>query len=164
MVKIFQKTIVIGIVIFFYEISCSSAQVAINAAGDGGTGTGGSIEYSVGQVNYITNSGSGGTISEGVQHSYEIFVITSLPDAPDIGLYCSVYPNPTQGKLILKIEYTENNLYSCQLYDITGKLLGVEWLTTNEAVVEMENLPAGIYLLKVKENQKDIKTFRIIKY
>lgn len=163
MAKIYLKTFVIGVVVFVFTNNYSFSQVAINAAGAGGTGSDGSIEYSLGQIVYTTGNGSEGTVLEGAQIPFEIFVITALPEALDIVLYCTIYPNPTKGNLTLKIKNTENTMYSYALYNIAGKQLQVEFITMDETVIEMENLPAGMYFLKITENKKDIKTFRIIK-
>ncbi len=48
------------------------AQQATTAAGGDATGPGGSVAYSVGQVVYTTNSGTGGSVAEGVQQSYSV--------------------------------------------------------------------------------------------
>ena len=44
------------------------------STGVGGKGSGGSIEYSVVQVDYITTFINTGTISQGVQQSFEIYI------------------------------------------------------------------------------------------
>ena len=51
------------------------AQESTVASGGNGTGEGGSVSYSLGQVSYSSNSGSNGSITEGVQQPYDVSVI-----------------------------------------------------------------------------------------
>ena len=81
-----------------------------------------------------------------------------------------VYPNPTTDFLILKINGNDvqtrhvlSHQYIASLYDMKGKLLESKKLTSNETTITMENFVVGTYFLKVANNQKEIKTFKIIK-
>lgn len=53
----------------------AQAQQSANASGGGAAGSGGTVAYSVGQVVYTSNSGSTGTVNQGIQHAYEIFIL-----------------------------------------------------------------------------------------
>jgi hypothetical protein len=53
------------------------SQQTIPTSGGEVTGCGGSSSYSVGQVVYATHTGSNGSISQGVQQSYEIFTLSN---------------------------------------------------------------------------------------
>ncbi|MBT3920138.1 MAG: hypothetical protein HOF24_07115, partial [Flavobacteriaceae bacterium] len=48
------------------------AQAALTASGGEAVGAGGSLSYTIGQVDYIQASGSGGTASQGVQQAFTI--------------------------------------------------------------------------------------------
>ena len=48
------------------------AQQSPTATGGEATGTGGTASYSVGQVVYTTNTGTNGSMAQGVQQPYEI--------------------------------------------------------------------------------------------
>jgi len=75
------------------------AQVTIPASGGNATGSGGTVSYTVGQIQYNTYSGTNGTVSQGVQQPYEISVVTAIKNTGEITLECIVYPNPTRGLL-----------------------------------------------------------------
>lgn len=60
------------------------AQESINASGGNASGSGGSVSYSVGQATYQTHTGTNGSVVEGVQHPYEILVVTAIEE--DIGI------------------------------------------------------------------------------
>jgi len=142
------------------------AQESANASGGNALGNGGSVSYSVGQVVYATNSGTTGTVAEGVQQPYEISVITGFEDIKWINLNCSVYPNPTTDYLTLKIDASASipirNL-SYQLYDMNGKLFGSGKLESYETQIVMVNLVPETYLLEVFDQNKIVKSFKIIK-
>lgn len=136
---------------------------SINAGGGNALGTAGAISYSVGQTFYSDASGSSGSISAGVQQPYEISVITAIGDAEFISLAFEVYPNPTQGRLLLKISGNRNETLSYQLYDLFGKLLQSEKIVDSETPVDMHSLAKATYLLRVLSENKEVKKFKIIK-
>lgn len=76
----------------------SKAQTSISTAGGDASGSGGSIAYSVGQLVYTANSGSGGTMAQGVQHSYENTVLSikfGNVSATNAGNYNRLFWNST---------------------------------------------------------------------
>jgi len=146
------------------------AQEAIPASGGNASGTGGSATYTVGQVVYTTNTSTSGSVAQGVQQPFEIFVITSIEEAKGITLECTAYPNPVADHLILKISGAETQScasvspkYMLSLYDMNGKLLENTKIESNETSIGMSNLAPAIYFLKVTQNSKEIKSFKIIK-
>lgn len=156
-----KKTGLITICILF-GISFLSAQESINASGGVATGSGGSVSYSVGQLTYNTYTGSNGTITQGVQQSFEISETLSV-DNTAILLEASIFPNPTTDYLNLRLKDTNVSELSFQIIDITGKLITTEKLVTSNTIIQMDYLPATTYFMTVFRNQKTIKTFKIIK-
>jgi len=140
------------------------AQEAVLAAGGDGSGSGGSISYSVGQVTYTTSTGTNGySVAEGVQQPYEISVIIGVEEDIGLKLECQAYPNPAKDHLTLKIDEYDNENLSYQLYDMQGNLLENKKLTGNETSISMEKLVPASYFLKITDNQKEVKIFKIIK-
>jgi len=105
------------------------AQESVNATGGDTSGSGGSASYSVGQVVYTTNTGTTGSVAQGVQQPYEISVVTAIEEAKGINLSVSAYPNPTTDFLTLCIDEFEISNLLYQLYDMSGKLLQSEKIT-----------------------------------
>ena len=139
------------------------AQTSVNATGGDASGSGGSASYSVGQVVYNANTGTNGSVAEGVQQPYEISVVTGLEEAKGINLSVSAYPNPTTDYLQLKVESEKLKDLSYQLYDMQGKLLQSEKITGNQTSIVMSNLVPATYFVKVVQESKEVKTFKIIK-
>jgi hypothetical protein len=139
------------------------AQEAIPATGGDVTESEGSVSYTIGQVLYITNTGTNGSVAEGVQQPYEISVVVGIEHAKDINLICKAYPNPSTDLLILEVESAANEDLYFQLYDMMGKLLVSKKLLNIKTNISMANLAPSTYFLKVTDHQKVVKTFKIIK-
>ena len=157
---------VAALLTFAFSLSTAIAQERVNAAGGNASGSGGSASYSVGQVVYTTNTGTNGSVAEGVQQAFEISVLTGLEEAKGINLSVTAYPNPTTDYLTLEVDAstmhsTQSMMY--QLYDMQGKLLQSEKITGNETSIVMSNLVPAIYFVKVSEGNIEVKTFKIIK-
>lgn len=152
------------VLLFGLGLSISShAQQTIPASGGNASSTGGSVSYTVGQLFYSTNTGTNGSVAEGVQQPYEISVIVGIEQAKDITLVCMAYPNPTTDLLILEVESMNNESLFFQLYDLTGKLLVSKRLVDIRTTLSMAHLAPSTYFLKVRNNQRVVKTFKIIK-
>jgi hypothetical protein len=75
----------------------------------------------------------------------------------------SAYPNPTTDNLTLKVKDFQLYTLYFQLFDMQGKLLETKMIEGNETNIETCNFALAIYFLKVKDGDKDVKTFKIIK-
>ena len=139
------------------------AQTSINATGGNASGSGGSSSYSVGQVAYQTHTGTNGSVAQGVQQPFEISVVTAIEEAKGINLSVSAYPNPTTDYLTLSIKEFDISNVSYQLLDMNGKLLQNEKITGNQTSIVMSNLVPATYFVKVVQENKEVKTFKIIK-
>ena len=138
------------------------AQETIVASGGNAVGSDGTASFSVGQVAYMYAAGSNGSVSQGVQQPFEI-VTLGVDDFPTITLAMLLYPNPTTSLVNLKIENLDTENLEYQLYDLQGKLLSNKKITQDETQINMESLASAIYLLKIFDSNKPIKTFKIIK-
>lgn len=155
-----KKICLFTIVLVFGSGGLLSAQSSVNASGGVAAGTG-SASYSAGQVFYTT-IGTTVTVTQGVQQPYEISVVTGI-ERPEIILEMKTYPNPAHDFVILKIKDTEQENMGFSLYDVSGNLIRNDFVTGNETSVAMAGLRPGTYLMRVTQNGKAIKTFKIIK-
>jgi hypothetical protein len=147
-----------------FSFSTALSQEAIPATGGDASGSGGSASYSIGQVFYNTNTGTNEySIAEGVQQPYEISIITEIDDASGIELECTVYPNPTRDILTLNVKNYNNQNLSYQLFNMSGKLLESKKLMGDKTAISMAGFVRATYFLKIIDNHKKIKVFKIIK-
>jgi hypothetical protein len=163
----------IVVLLLGFGLTGLQAQESVNATGGNASGSGGSLSYSVGQVVYITNIGTNGSVAQGVQQPYEISVVTGIEDTEGMNLSVTAYPNPTNDYITLSIDEFDISNLSYQLYDINGKFLQNEKITSNQTSIVMSNLGPAIYFLKViqgnkeahhvKSNEVGVKQFNVVK-
>jgi hypothetical protein len=75
-----------------------------------------------------------------------------------------VYPNPTNGVVMLEFSRADGTQYYIELYDITGKLLFAEFLYPENGEVfrrDFTYLEKGVYLIKIG-NDTSQSSFRLI--
>jgi hypothetical protein len=158
-----KKLILTAFFLLGFGLTGVKAQEAMPATGGNASGSGGSASYSVGQVVYTTNSGTNGSVAQGVQQPFEISVVIGLEEAKGISLQCLAYPNPTTDFITLKIENYDNTNLAYQLFDIQGKLIETRKIEGDQTKIVMSNLVPTIYFVKVTQGSKEVKTFKIIK-
>lgn len=166
MTKKYWQVKIVGVSLFLalsIPLSSVTAQEAVLTAGGNATGTGGSSSYSIGQMSYLSHSGTTDYVVEGVQQPYEISTVTAIEEAKDINLTFIAFPNPTSDYLSLEVRNTELTDLHFQMYDISGKLLQSEKITDNQTNINMNHLATSIYFVKIIQKNKEIKSFKIIK-
>jgi Secretion system C-terminal sorting domain len=138
------------------------AQETVATSGGNATGSNGNVSYTLGQTFFVTQSGTTGTVAQGVHQPFEIQTVLGM-DNFNINLLLSVFPNPTTNSLQLDIKELDLNNLKYQMYDLTGKLIYNEKIVAESTTIKMEQLQAAIYVLKVVDNNKELKTFKIVK-
>jgi hypothetical protein len=97
-----------------------------------------------------------------VQQPFE-FQILSNEELNTINLRAITYPNPTSDYVMLKIsDHALDNL-SYHLADINGKAISNGRIINGDTQINMHQLAIGMYILKVSQNNQELKTFKIIK-
>lgn len=141
-----------------------SIQNASWSLGDGTTGNGLHIDhdylsdgtYTV-CINVLTACGSKDTC-------FEVTIAGTSIRNPGYneGDLIEVYPNPSQG-LTWITALPADLPFAGQLFATSGKVVG-EWeFISNKTPIDLEKLPAGIYLLKLVKEGRTFKTFKILK-
>lgn len=105
----------------------------------------GENEYSVGQVFYEYNNG-------GIQIPKEVYVLNIIEN---IISNIIIYPNPTKHNIIINIG--DDSYLNYKLFDMNGKLIKKDIIRNTQSIC-MENLPKGIYILKLNK-----EIFKILK-
>jgi Secretion system C-terminal sorting domain len=151
------------IVIFLFNLWGIQAQEAILSTDGNATGSGGTSSYSVGLIFYTTIIGSNGSMAQGLQQPFEISGVLGVDDLSGINLNLLAYPNPTTDFLYLTVTQVDYKNLSYQLFDINGRLLAHKKLENNSSKITMKQFPSAMYFLKIFDNQKLVRLFKIIK-
>jgi hypothetical protein len=146
----------------FLTINQINAQESVSSSGGNSSGSSGNVSYSVGQIFYTTVNGTTAYLSQGVEQPLEIQTVLGL-DNFNVSLELSVYPNPTTDIIYLKVKESSFESLQYQLFDINGRLIENNKISENSTIIQMDTYPEAIYLLKVIDNNKEVKTFKIIK-
>ena len=149
-------------VLLFFMVHLLSAQETTTAAGGEATGTGGSSNYSVGQVFYNTNSSGTGSVSQGIQQSVLISTLSN-PDLTTLKLKAVTYPNPTKDYVVLSLSDAMLTNLRYSLYDLQGRLVSQNKVLQASTKIDLSLFESGIYILQVIQNNKKLKIFKIIK-
>lgn len=72
---------------------------------------------------------------------------------------CLIFPNPTSGKLTLEIKNNETG--EIEFYNVFGKKIYSEQVSSGRAKIDLSNHPNGIYFLNIK-TEKESFTQKII--
>lgn len=155
-----MKTIFSFLLVFFSV--WGFAQQTVVPAGGMANGSGGTVSYTIGQVDCASSQGSTGRVTQGVQQPYEILIVQGIEEKL-VNLFASVYPNPSSDFVKLKIESDNPSVFSFEMYDLNGKLLVSQKSLQTETVIEMNGYAASTYFIKVCNSKSEIKTFKIIK-
>ena len=149
--------------LFWMGLSGLQAQQAILSASNNATGSDGFVSYSVGQVAFVTITGGGGTITEGVQQPYEILLMGGIEPGEGIKLVFLVYPDPAKTSVNLKFENHDFLNASYQLKNLNGVLLKYMKISNDETNIPMDDLVPATYFLTVFREEKALQTYKIIK-
>lgn len=137
------------------------AQQSVNSSGGNGFGGGGSLSFSLGQIDYVHANGSNGSVSQGVQQPFEFFVL-GTNEIPEITLELSIYPNPTVDILYIKNKNIALE-FIYQLFDVTGKLIASSTKMVQQDQIDVSSFQSGTYILNIKTNNNASKSYKIIK-
>ena len=146
-----------------WGVQFTSAQTSVNTSGGNSSGAEGSVSYSIGQVVNNISSGSTGSVIAGIQIPYEIAVISGV-EQTNISLDIKAFPNPTIDNLYLKIglsDQTFNMYYS--LINNSGKVILINKVIENPTIIPLSEFISGVYYLRISQDNKLVKTFKIIK-
>lgn len=154
-----KSTLLSAFLLFFIQISFSQKTITVSGGNASGVG---SVSYTVGQLMVSTNTSTNGSVTSGVQQSFELFTLVN-PALKTITLSAITYPNPTKDKIILSLTDNELKSLSYMVHDINGRLVRKGKVNKENTSIEMKDLSSGVYLLKVNQNKKPLKVFKIIK-
>ena len=162
-IKDVAKKLIVLLFVFAFPLFSIQAQQTIPTTGGNVLGFEGSVSYTVGQIEYTTNTGLTGSVAQGVQQPYEISTGIETEQGKEIKLVFSVYPNPATDFLTLKVENFSGSTLNYTLIDMSGKLIESKKIVDNETKIVMSKLAIATYFLEVYDNSKILKSFKIIK-
>jgi len=155
-----DKIILLMVLTFFLSIT-AEAQFFIVASGGESNHSNGSFSSSIGLVGFSYLESDNETISEGVQHTYEI---TSTPNNNlKIVVNAIMYPNPTVDAIFLEITDSDLVDLSYEILDIKGRTLSQRPILGSLTTISLGGMETAIYFINIKRNGRTVNGFRVIK-
>lgn len=161
--KVFMLKSIFFVIFLFCSFQGVFCQQTISTAGGNGTNEKGTVSFTIGQLVYNSYSNENGSLFEGVQQNLELFALTNL-ELTALTLKAVTYPNPASDYVILALKNAQLTGLSYLLYDLLGKQVASGKVTQENTQITMKKFSIGTYLLKVVQNNKELKVFKIIKF
>ena len=139
-----------------------NAQEIISTCGDYEETISGSISWTIGEPVIETFSNETNILTQGFQQSK--LTVTNITENQFNGIEINAFPNPTNDFILVKTKTNNKTNMDICLFDLKGNLIFKQKMINKEQNIKMNNYNSGTYILKITENNKEIKTFQIIKY
>jgi hypothetical protein len=152
--------------IFFVLLCCFqtvlNAQSNVVSSGADATGSGGSVSFSIGQIDYTNQQTASGHVNQGVQQPVEIYHTNGLSNNDAITV--SIGPNPTDGLILIQCDATliENGGVAL-LYDNNGKMVYKNELVDVQTNIDLSAFTRGVYSLQISVANMPLSSFKIVK-
>lgn len=65
-----------------------------------------------------------------------------------------LFPNPASDKIFLNLSHLTENAVTCTLFNALGMVLETRMISPNDAVMNVDNLPTGVYFCEIKAGKK----------
>ena len=132
------------------------------ASGGEATTSQGSVSYTIGQIAVDAHGNPEGSVSPGIQQSYEIeeLVVNSTNNLTKVNV--NIFPNPvTSGVQLESEDFT--SAHSIVLSDASGNILYKIDQAQTANIINMEEFPQGMYFINLFEDNKKTNAYKIIK-
>ena len=117
--------------------------------------------FSDGQVNYSGYYFDNVSITT-VQDS-PIIVINGVQNITGTNPSINIYPNPAHNQLTISVtSHTFTQPLNAVLYDCTGREVMHITIDKPTFIVDVSQLPGGVYYLKTFENEKGLKVMKVV--
>ena len=142
-------------------INISHAQEAVVSGGGYFKQSNASISWSLGEIMTETFRSENVILTQGFQQSQ--LTITSVEEHPELAFKIDAFPNPVREYVNLKIDADNFDNLDYQLYDMKGFLIKHKKIDSEITHISLADQKPAIYILRITEGNKVLKTFRIIK-
>lgn len=161
--KVFTVSFVFVLLFCANQLSGQTiARQVIGIAGGSANTSFGQVSYTVGETFIGTSHSS--TQNETITAGFQQPTISFLPDYVDPVFSINIFPNPTQDLLQVTLWDATQKQLSMSLTNIKGQVLIPNLLINpwkNE--IDLTPFPAGAYFLKVTDENKQSKSYKILK-
>ncbi|MBN2775192.1 MAG: T9SS type A sorting domain-containing protein [Prolixibacteraceae bacterium] len=157
-----MKPIYITIFLFFgILINYTQAQNVVANSGGHFESPQLQISWTLGEPIIETIGAGDYILTQGFHQS--ILTVTAIENIPELQVEIKAYPNPVTTKVNLSVNSDNFQDWTYSLYNAEGKLLVSKNINTGITEIPMQMYVASNYILQVKQNNRELKSFKIVK-
>lgn len=149
-------------IVLFFWCHFSLSQTKIIGGGGNGSGPGGLVSFSIGQLLVGSVYGPTGSVDFGIVSAFEIYIITPVVEK-QLSAQIRAFPNPFSGELNLDVHSLENKSMEYFLVDSAGRVASRDKLRAANTQIDLNHLAPGVYFLRIQSQEQLLKTIKIIK-
>ncbi|HRH68647.1 MAG TPA: T9SS type A sorting domain-containing protein [Flavobacteriales bacterium] len=138
------------------------AQRTVVPAGGDASGNGGTMSWTLGQVDYIANGSASGTVAQGVQQPTEFLVLATAEQNP-MTRSVHVMPNPTSDGITVQLSTTPERAATYRMLDLTGQEVATGPFIAASAYIPLAGLASSTYVIHVLHDGTETAVLRVIK-
>jgi hypothetical protein len=158
--KSMRKLLFIGLLLMFYTLTINAQQI-IASSGGYFTNSNMSVSYTLGECIIETFSKTGINITQGFNQP--AYSISTESKALSLDYSIEAFPNPVSNNINISVNAKGEKKLMYKIYNTQGKLLNEGNINSTKIEIPFISLPSAIYLIKIFDNNKEVKTFKIIK-
>ena len=154
-----RKQLFILLLSFWCIGALAQPHEVVSASGASFQNSSGYLSFTIGECITSTLTSSSAILTQGF-HQTRLQSGVPVLSLPDIQM--SVFPNPVKDLLILQIEVPQG--FDYLLYDVRGGLLERGQVLAERTEIDFSALAPAIYILRVRNQQEEVRLFQIVKY
>ncbi|MBN1925388.1 MAG: T9SS type A sorting domain-containing protein [Prolixibacteraceae bacterium] len=142
--------------------TAGSAQQVVASSGNTVTADVYTLDWTLGEPAINTFTGSNLILTQGMHQAK--LIVSSINEIRIQGLEISIYPNPVECYLELKVKKFDGSNLNFSLNDQNGHTLLNKVMEHNIEQVDMQGLPPGVYILNLfPKNNLWQRTYKVVK-
>ncbi len=131
------------------------------ATGGEASGTGGTVSFTIGQIDFSAQSGANGTVTQGIQQPLEFYNV-GLEEAVN-NFSVLFFPNPTVAELQVELKNVSLDQLTYVLTDLNGKIIEFRSIDTENLTINMTELSRTNYFLNFVRKGNVEGSYQIVK-
>ncbi len=156
------QSIATVIMLLFLGLTVKAQMETVNASSGGYfEGKNLSLSFTIGEMVTQTLSAPGIMLTQGFQQPR--LSVSTISQQKNLAINIQAYPNPVTEYLSLVTSELLLPGSSCQVFNSSGILVSEKKLEGTTTRIEFSSMSSSTYFLKVVQNSKTLKTFKIIK-
>jgi hypothetical protein len=148
-------------ILLAFSLSAQVKQEVIASAGGYSVASGVSLSWTLGETIIPTYTNGGLTLTHGFQQQ---LIVTAIEENLEDVVKVTLYPNPASDVVNIKLESPLDGEVKLFLLDSRGKLIKTDFMeeTAVEKEINLQDLPAGLYLLKMSKGKLS-NVYKVVK-